>query len=119
MADDDELRRCADEEMTRLIEAAASLRQDLEQHEAVCRSILECIRTKEPLGQALEAANSQKWRQQLTRSLSAYEKLRHRARLRLIAIGLSEGMTQGDIQHHWGITRQLASRAVREVSRLE
>ncbi len=105
--------------MIQLIEAAENLRSDLEHHEAVCRKILEGIRTGDPLGPLLEAAGSDRWRPRLTESLGLYEKLRHRARLRLIAVGLAEGMTSGDIQYHWAITRQLASRAVREVAELD
>ncbi len=117
--DEAELRRRADEEIERLIESAAVLRHDLEQHEEVCRLILEGMRAGEPLGSVLETAESHRWRPKLTDSLSVYEKLRHKARLRLIAVGLAEGMTTGDVQYHWAVTRQLASRAVREAGKLD
>ena len=113
------VRARAELEMTRLIDAAVNLRRDLESHEAVCRSVLEGIRAGRPLGPVLETAESAAWRPRMTESLSLYEKLRHRARLRLIALGVAEGMTSGDIQHHWAITRQLASRAVREAAGLD
>jgi hypothetical protein len=117
--DDAALRMRAEEEMIRLIEAAGNLRSDLEHHEAVCRTILEGIRIGDPLGPVLEATGSSTWRPRLTESLGLYERLRHRARLRLIAVGLAEGMTSSDIQYYWAITRQLASRAVREVAELD
>jgi len=117
--DDGVLRRRAEEEMNRLLEAAVTLRHDLEHHESVCRTVLEGLHAGEPLGPVLEATESDQWRPRLTESLGLYERLRHRARLRLIAVGLAEGMTSGDVQHHWAITRQLASRAVREIAELD
>ena len=67
----------------------------------------------------LEEVRSDKLSPKLTDSLKVYERLRHRARLRLIALGVSEGMTAADIQRHWSITRQLTSRALHEVQLLD
>jgi hypothetical protein len=119
MADHDELRTKALEQMEQLLNAATTLLRDLEQHEAVCRRIIGAVRAGEPLGTVLEAAHSDKLRPQLTDTLNDYERHRHRARLRMIALGVSEGMTTADIQRHWAITRQLASRARREIETLD
>ena len=52
-----------------------------------------------PLGAVLGSAESHAWRREADpHSLGVYEKLRHQARLRLIALGLAEGMTTADIQ---------------------
>jgi hypothetical protein len=106
-------------EMQRLLEAADTLRADLEGHQAVCRSILAGIRRGERLEGLLEANGSRTWRPRITDSLTTYERLRHRARLRLIALGVEEGMTVQDIQQHWSITKQLANRALREIEHLD
>jgi len=107
------------EEMEQLLEAATTLRRDLEGHEEACRAIIAGVRRDEPLATVLEDASSRTWRPRLTDSLTAYERLRHRARLRLIALGAAEGMTVGDVQYHWSITKQLANRALRESGQLD
>jgi hypothetical protein len=119
VADDGAVRDRALDEMERLLAAAVTLRSDLEEHEAACRLIIDRIRVGQRMAPVLEEVRSQTLRPQLTDSLSAYERLRHRARLRLIALGVSEGMSAGDIQRHWAITRQLASRALQEIRDLD
>jgi len=119
VADDGGERASALDEMRQLLAAAQALRADLEVHETACRLIIERIGAGHELAPALDEIGSQDLRPQLTRSLSAYERLRHRARLRLIALGVAEGMTSGDIQRHWAITRQLAGRALQEIRELD
>ena len=119
VADDGELRDRALEEMERLHGAAVTLRTDLEEHEAACRLIIERIRAGDQMAPILDDVHSNKLRPKLTDALSGYERLRHKARLRLIALGVSEGMTPADIQRHWAITRQLASRALQEIRELD
>jgi len=119
MADEGVLRDRALEEMERLLEAAVTLHADLQEHAAVCRQVIERIRAGDQVAPILDDVQSDKMRPKLTDSLGAYERLRHKARLRLIALGVSEGMTPGDIQRHWAITRQLASRALQEIRELD
>ena len=119
MADEDVLRDRALEEMERLLEAATALRGDLEEHEAACRLIIERVRAGDQVAPILDEVHSHKLRPKLTDSLGTYERLRHKARLRLIALGVSEGMTPADIQRQWAITRQLASRALQEIRDLD
>jgi hypothetical protein len=118
-ADGDALRERALDEMEQLLESAVALRADLEEHEAACRLIIERIRSGDHVSPVLDDVHSDKLRPQLTDSLGVYERLRHRARLRLIALGVAEGMTPGDVQRQWAITRQLASRALREARELD
>ena len=106
-------------EMEQLLDAAEDLRADLDEHVGVCRVIIDRIRAGEEVGPTLEGVRSDKLRPKLTDSLTVYERLRHQARLRLIALGVEEGMTSADIQRHWAITRQLASRALQEIKELD
>jgi hypothetical protein len=115
----DDVRRRALEEMERLLDAAHALQRDLEEHEEACRRIIAEVRAGEELGAVLESAHSDKLRPQLTDSMNNFERLRHKARIRVIALGVAEGMTTADIQRHWSITRQLASRAKREIETLD
>jgi hypothetical protein len=119
VVDDGALRDRALEEMERLLAAVVTLRADLEEHEEVCRLIIRRLRVGAQVAPVLDDVRSHELRPKLTDSLSAYERLRHRARLRLIALGVSEGMTPGDVQRQWAITRQLASRALREARDLD
>jgi len=112
-------RQRALQEMEQLLEAATALRKDLEGHEAVCREIIAGVRGGGSLASVLDGAGSRTWRPRLTDSLSTYERLRHRARLRLIALGVAEGMTVTDVEYHWSITKQLANRALREIEQLD
>jgi len=113
--EDDGARARAVAEMEQLLEATTTLRRNLEGHEAVCRTILDGVRDGEQLATVLERAGSRTWRPRLTESLTAYERLRHRARLGLIALGVEQGMTVTDVQRHWAITKQLANRALRQI----
>ena len=119
VADEGVVRDRALEEMERLLEAAVTLRTDLEEHEAVCRIIIDRIRAGDQVAPILDDVHSHELRPRLTDSLGIYERLRHRARLRMIALGVSEGMTPADIQRHWAITRQLTSRALQEIRDLD
>jgi hypothetical protein len=113
------VRERALQEMELLLDAATTLRRDLEGHEARCREIIDGVRRGERLTTVLDEAASRMWRPRLTDSLTAYERLRHQARMRLIARGVTEGMTVTDVQYHWSITKQLANRSLREVEQLD
>ena len=51
----------------------------------------------------------------VARQLDALERARHRVRQGVFALGLSEGMTIGDLGRLYGFSRQLAARIAREV----
>ncbi len=115
----DELRERAILEMERLLAAAEVLREDLDGHVAVCRAIIDGIRREDDLAAVMDRADSRTWRPRLTDALTNYERLRHKARLRLIALGAAEGMTVADVQERWSITKQLANRSIREAGQLD
>jgi hypothetical protein len=117
--DTTEARRRAVTEMERLLEAAVVLREELDGHVAICQAVLEGVRNEDALGAVLDASSSRTWRPKMTDALTAYERLRHRARLRLIGLGVAEGMTVADVERHWSITRQLANRSIREAGQLD
>jgi hypothetical protein len=118
-ADGPDTRARAEQDMERMLAAALTLLVDLEHHVAVNRDILEGMRRHENLGEVLDRSGSGALRRRLTESLTAYERSRHRARLRLIALGIEEGMTLAEIQDRWAITRQLAQRAMRDIAELD
>ncbi len=106
-------------DMERMLEAATILREDLDGHVAVCQEVLDGIRREVGLEAVLDEINSRAWRPRMTDALTAYARLRHRARLRLIALGVAEGMTVTDVERSWSITKQLANRSIREADTLD
>ena len=52
---------------------------------------------------------------EVARQLDELERARHRVRQAVFAVGLSEGMTIGDLGRLYGFSRQLAARIAREV----
>ena len=52
---------------------------------------------------------------EVARQLDELERARHRVRQAVFALGLSEGMTIGDLGRIYGFSRQLAARIAREV----
>ena len=105
--------------MQRLREAAIALRDDLDSHVVICEEIIEGIHGEDDLSTVMDRADSRSWRPRLTDALTSYERARHQARLRLIALGVAEGMTVADVQDRWAITKQLANRAIRESQQLD
>ena len=51
----------------------------------------------------------------VARQLDELERARHRVRKAVFALGLSEGMTIGDLGRLYGFSRQLAARIAREI----
>ena len=51
----------------------------------------------------------------VARQLDELERARHRVRQAVFALGLTEGMTIGDLGRLYGFSRQLAARITREV----
>lgn len=51
----------------------------------------------------------------VARQLDELERARHRVRQAVFALGLTEGMTIGDLGRLYGFSRQLAARIAREV----
>ena len=52
---------------------------------------------------------------EVARQLDELERARHRVRQAVFALGLSEGMSIGDLGRLYGFSRQLAARIAREV----
>ena len=102
-----------------LVAATERLRSDLAHHSTLTQEIAQTVATGAPIVDALLAGQSSSWRPALSDSIRNFEKIRHRTRLRLIAVALEDGMTLLDVAREWGITRQLATRYAREIEDLE
>jgi hypothetical protein len=110
----DPVRDAAVARLGELIEVARSLREDLVVQETICRRILDDVGNGLPVTDSLPAAGVGEWRPVMTESVKAFEIVRHRARLELVAMAIGEGMTITDVARMWNVSRQLASRWVQE-----
>ena len=101
-----------------LIESTVELRRQLITHETLCRRVLADVRDHAAVGCTLSAVRVDRWRSAVTESIREFETVRHRTRLVLVAMSLDEGMSIAEIARSWGVSRQLASRWVREAATL-
>jgi len=95
-----------------LLEAVDDLEKILDVARGNSRIALASLVEGKPVRDALDAAS--RTRQALTDSLDRFEQFRHNSRRSLIAAGMEEGSTINSIGRTWGISRQLASRLVKE-----
>ena len=108
-------RVAAIEDMGALIDAVDDLLRRLGAARGNYRLAMDTLSTSTPVGEALAGADAAVTRQALTDSLDRFEHHRHASRLSLIAVALDEGSSINTISRTWGISRQLASRYVKEI----
>ena len=94
--------------------ASAELRRCLEVNEAATVILLEGLADGEPLTTLFDRIRSSEMRPLVTDALTRFERIRHRGRLRLVAIAMQQGMSVEEIQDRWAITRSLAIRHLRQ-----
>jgi uncharacterized protein YerC len=81
---------------------------------AVALSLIEAIRSDETIEAIVTANDMATVRERMTDALTEIETARGRARVELFQALLREGHSIGEIARLWGISRQLASRIVRD-----
>src|ERR1700675_1270180 len=84
--------------------ASAELRRCLEENEAATAILLEGLGDGEPLTTIFERIRSSEMRPLVTDALTRFERIRHRGRLRLVAVATQQGMSVEEIQKRWAIT---------------
>jgi hypothetical protein len=102
------------EDVERLLEGAKSLRADLRAKEACYRRVARHLEQGTGVAELMRQVDTGSARRELTASLDHFEHSRHQSRLSLIAAGLEEGMTIGQLGRSWGFSRQLAARYAKE-----
>jgi DNA invertase Pin-like site-specific DNA recombinase len=113
MTDD---RGAAITDLHRLMQCVDELQVKLQATRAQYGKALVSLEDGNTVESALANAEAGRTRQSLTADLEVLERARHASRLSLIAAGVAEGMSINSISRAWGISRQLASRYVREVT---
>ena len=108
------LRAPATTAVERLLESTQRLQQQLVAHEDVCHQILTDVRGDVPIDSLLAEVGADRWRSSVTNAVQSFEMSRHALRLVLVAMAVADGMSIAEIARTWGVSRQLASRWVRE-----
>jgi hypothetical protein len=107
-------RTAAIADIEHLLAAAQALRASVRSTEVQYRRTLRLLEKGAEISDALEDVQAGATRLTLTQTLDTFEMMRHRSRLALVAAGLAEGMTIGELGRTWRFSRQLASRYAKE-----
>jgi D-serine deaminase-like pyridoxal phosphate-dependent protein len=110
----DPLRSEAADRIVRLMDATSALRSQLDTQQSVSAVVLAAVLDDVPVSYVLPEVRADKRRSALTESIKEFELARHQTRLVLVAMAVDEGMSIADVARAWGVSRQLASRWVRE-----
>ncbi len=106
--------------LAKLTEALAYLpllRERIDAWEATSRGIEVGLGHGSTIAECLESQRSAKRRRETTDAFGEFERLRHDARLAMINLAVSEGMSKSDIARAWGISRQWAGKEVDAATR--
>jgi DNA-directed RNA polymerase sigma subunit (sigma70/sigma32) len=97
-----------------LIDALVSAGTEIRHTEQSLRVALKRVSGGEELESVLAMVQPAGLRQALNDALEVVNQRRHAARLKVFELALERGHTIADLGRAWGISRQLASRYVRE-----
>jgi hypothetical protein len=93
-----------------VLESAAEARQSLRQVETTYRRFRSRIEKGKSVAEAFDGLGIPEGRQEIHDRLADLERTRHEARRAIIALGVSEGLSMGELARLWGVSRQLVSR---------
>ncbi len=115
----DQLRQNATVAMQTSLTALQALQSDLANHAEISSALIAGVSAGQPLPDILLRINSPEVRPALTSTIRAFERARHRARLRLIAVALAEGASDQDIRQLWSLSQEMVRRAKREITEID
>ncbi len=104
------------ESVEELIEALVSAGAEIRKTEQSLRLALKRVEEGEELESVLVTVQPADLRQSLNEALELVNQRRHATRLKVFALVLERGHSIADVGRAWGISRQLASRYVREAT---
>ena len=107
-------RPAAVQEIEHLLASAQVLKASVRSMEVQYHRTLRLLEKGAEISDILEDVHAGATRLALTQTLDTFEMMRHRTRLALMAAGLSEGMTIGELGRAWKFSRQLAARYAKE-----
>jgi hypothetical protein len=100
--------------MQELLDAMVIARDELRKSEQRTRRLLNQVDRGHSLASAAVASEPADLRRSFDDAMDGVTTLRHRARSLIFALAVEEGCSIGEVGRTWGISRQLASRYVRE-----
>ena len=100
--------------LRQLLAVNQDMRRRLRGNEVLIRRAIREMEKGSTVAATMEATTAGFGRQQVYEGLEALTLARHELRLAVTVAGLEEGMTAADLGRAWGISRQLASRLVKE-----
>ena len=100
------------------VAALEDLQRELSHHRSVSLAMSATLSEGGSLLKTLGDVKSHEIRPVLTAAIRAFERSRHRFRLRLIAVAMAEGATDQDLRHLWSISHEMVRRAKRELTAL-
>ena len=98
--------------MNEVIEYLDTLRAAIDRIESSSRDLIASLQSGLTMADSLAAQGSGAVRQVTTDSFDQFARLRHSARLAMVALAISEGMTKADVSRAWGISPQWAGKLV-------
>jgi hypothetical protein len=99
-----------------LVQALASAREELRRAEQLIRRALRKMEQGKDVATVILGTPPAESRQAIQDALSEVNRSRHRARLKVFALALDQGVSIGELGRAWGISRQLASRYAQEAT---
>jgi hypothetical protein len=97
-----------------VLESVKQARRALRQTETAYRQFRRRIEKRSSISQAFSGLGIPERRREINVGLDALEHSRHEARRAIIAQGLSEGLSLGQLARLWGVSRQLITRMAKE-----
>jgi len=102
--------------MEELIDALAEARDEVRRTEQSLRRTLRRVDRGDSVASAVISSDPASLRESYDSALEVVAEARHRLRSLVFALALDEGLSIGDLGRAWGVSRQLASRYVKEVA---
>jgi hypothetical protein len=102
-----------------VIQASIAAREALRQSETVLRRMRRRLEKGSSIAEAFAGLAISDHRQATFDRLTALEHARREARRAIIALGVSEGLSLGQMARQWGVSRQLVTRLAKESRRRE
>jgi hypothetical protein len=94
------------------------LRRALDDVEVQAREVRAGIDSGRTVAESMAVVDGARFRRRATDVFGEFERLRHDARLGMILLAVSEGMTKAEVARTWGISPQWAGHEVSAARRL-
>ena len=90
------------------------MHSQLQACEAIYEQTILRLESEESVSDILHSVEAGTARSELNSALEDLERVRHCSRLSMIAAEMEEGSSISDVGRHWGFSRQMAQRYVKE-----